>query len=153
MHSPVVCASPDDSLKKVEDQLDAKHVSGMPVVENGVMVGIITQDDLVQVPVMLDAMSRYIASEMQSDGPMMSSEDADSDGVLDNLSFRNQIPNMKVREVMARSVVTCEPSTSVEDVMRQMVQHHIHRIVVVESGSPVGIISTLDIMKTLVADE
>ena len=103
MPSPVVCASPDDSLKKVEDQLDAKHVSGMPVVENGVMVGIITQDDLVQVPVMLDAMSRYIASEMQSDGPMMSSEDADSDGVLDNLSFRNQIPNMKVREVMAAS--------------------------------------------------
>jgi CBS domain-containing protein len=153
MHSPVVCASPDDTLKKLEDQLDAKHVSGMPVVEDGIMIGIITQDDLVQVPVMLDAMSRYIASEMQSDGPMMSSEDADGDGVPDNLSLRGQIPNMKVREVMARSVVTCEPSTSVEDVMRQMVQHHIHRIVVVEAGRPVGIISTLDVLKTLVAVE
>jgi CBS domain-containing protein len=84
---------------------------------------------------------------------MMSSEDADGDGVPDNLSLRGQIPNMKVREVMARSVVTCEPSTSVEDVMRQMVQHHIHRIVVVEAGRPVGIISTLDVLKTLVAVE
>lgn len=150
MHSPVVCAHPDDTLKQLEDQLDAKHISGMPVVQDGIMVGIITQDDLVQVPAMLDAMSRYVASEMQSDGPMMSGEDADDDGVPDHLSFRGQIPNMKIREVMARSVVTCELSTPVEDVMRQMVEHHIHRIVVVESGRPVGIISTLDLLTSLV---
>lgn len=153
MHSPVACASPDDTLKKLEDQRDAKHISGMPVVEDGVMIGIITQDDLVQVPAMLDAMSRYVAAEMQTDGPMMSGEDADGDGVPDNLSFRGKIPNMKVREVMARSVVTCQPTATVEAVIQQMVKHHIHRLVVVEEGKPVGIISTLDILTTLVADQ
>lgn len=152
MHTPVVYTHPGDTLKKLEDQLEAKHISGMPVVEDGVMVGIITQDDLVQVPAMMDAMARYVASEMQSDGPMMSGEDtdADDDGVPDNLSFRGQIPNMKVREVMARSVVTCEPSSTVESVIRQMVMHHIHRIVVAEEGKPVGIISTLDILGVLI---
>lgn len=103
MHSPVICTRPDETLKKLESRFDDKQVSGMPVVENGVMVGIITQDDLVRVPAMLDAMSRYVASEMQSDGPMMTGDDQDDDGVPDNLSFRGQIPNMKVDEVMART--------------------------------------------------
>ena len=34
------------------------------------MVGIITQDDLVQVPTMLNAMARYVYGEMQSSGPI-----------------------------------------------------------------------------------
>lgn len=149
MHSPVATVHPDDTLQKLEDQLEEKHISGMPVVEDGIMIGIITQDDLIQVPVMMDAMARYVYSEMQSDGPMMSEGDSDGDGIPDNLSFRGRIPNMKVREVMARSVVTCEPSTPFETVIGLMVEHHIHRIVVAEAGRPVGIISTLDILKTL----
>lgn len=149
MHSPVVCARPGDTLKRLESVFEDKHISGMPVVEDGVMVGIITQDDLVQVPAMLDAMARYVAGEMQSDGPMISGDDRDDDGVPDNLSFRGQIPNMKVEEVMVRNVVTCTPSASLEEVIASMVQHHIHRIVVVEDGEPVGIISTLDVLSEL----
>ncbi|MDA1017964.1 MAG: CBS domain-containing protein [Planctomycetota bacterium] len=149
MHSPVVCASPDDTLKQIEGQMEDKQISGMPVVEDGVMVGIITQDDLVQVPTMLDAMARYVYGEMQSSGPMFQGEDADDDGVPDNLSFRGRIPNMQVREVMARGVVTCKPSTPVEEVMRLMVSHHIHRVVVTDDGHPIGIISTLDALKAL----
>lgn len=149
MHSPVICTRPGETLKKLESRFDDKHVSGMPVVEDGVMVGIITQDDLVQVPAMLDAMARYVASEMQTDGPMMSGDDRDDDGVPDNLSFRGQIPNMKVEEIMVRNVVTCDPATPLEVVISRMVEHHIHRIVVVEAGEPVGIISTLDVLAEL----
>jgi CBS domain-containing protein len=151
MHSPVACAHPDDTLKKLEGQFEDKHISGMPVVENGVMIGIVTQDDLIRIPAMMDAMSRYVYGEMQSDGPVMSgdADDEDGDGVPDNLSFRGQIPNMQVREAMARSVVSCAPSTPLEDVMGKMVQHHIHRIVVVDQEKPIGIISTLDVMKEL----
>lgn len=149
MHSPVVCAHPDDTLKKLEDHLEQRHISGMPVVEDGVMIGIITQDDLVQVPAMLDALARYVHGEMQSSGPMFQGVDADGDGIPDNLSFRGQIPNMKVREVMAGNVVTCQPSTMVDEVMRLMVKHHIHRIVVTADQHPVGIISTLDVLSFL----
>lgn len=149
MHSPVYCARPDDTLKKLEDTFDDKHISGMPVVENGEMIGIITQDDLIRVPAMMDAMARYVTSEMQSDGPMMDTEDKDNDGVPDSFDFRGQIPNMKVSQVMARKVVTCELSTPLERIIELMVQHHIHRVVVIDGSGPVGIISTLDVLKNL----
>ena len=149
MHSPVICTHPDETLKKLESRLEDRHISGMPVVEDGVMVGIITQDDLVRVPAMLDAMSRYVASEMLSDGPLITGEDKDDDGVPDNLSFRGQLSNMKVGEAMARSVVTCAPDSPLAEVIGQMVEHHIHRVVVVDAGKPVGIISTLDVLASL----
>lgn len=151
MHGPVVCARPDDTLKEFEDKIDDRHISGMPVVEGGKMIGIITTDDLVSVAAAMDAMARYVAGAMQSDGPVNTAPDSDGDGVPDNLSFRGQIPNMTVREAMARSVVTCSPTTPLEDVIRQMVQHHIHRIVVAEDDQPVGIISTLDVLSALLA--
>ena len=149
MHSPVICAHPDDTLKKLEGALEDRKISGMPVVKSGVMVGIITQDDLVQVPVLLDAMARYVSSELLSDGPVIGGEDTDGDGVPDDLTFRSRIPNMKVSEVMARSVVSCEPTTALDDVISLMVKHHIHRIIITQNDTPVGIVSTLDVLQAI----
>ena len=86
---------------------------------------------------------------MLSDGPLITGEDKDDDGVPDNLSFRGQLSNMKVGEAMARSVVTCAPDSPLAEVIGQMVEHHIHRVVVVDAGKPVGIISTLDVLASL----
>ena len=150
MHSPVVMVRPHDTLKKVEDEMDERGISGMPVVEDGKMVGIITQDDLIRIPAMMDALARYTYTEMQSSGPMFEGHDCDGDGIPDELSFRGKIPSMKVEEAMARHVITCEKATPLEDIIRQMVEHHIHRIVVVDDDCPVGIISTLDVMTFMV---
>lgn len=149
MHSPVVCANPDDSLSKLEDRLEDQHISGMPVVEDGRMVGMVTQNDLVRLPALMDSMADYVYGELLSSGPMLESADEDGDGLPDNLSFRSQIENMKVRDAMRRKVITCEQTTPIEQVMELMADHDVHRIVVADAEKPVGIISTLDILKLL----
>ena len=152
MHSPVICASPDELLKELEERLEDRHISGMPVVENGEMIGIITQNDLTQLPSMMDSMANYVYGELLSSGPVLESADENQDGMPDNLSFRGQISKMKVREAMRRKVISCDPATTIEDVMRLMADHGVHRIVVAENARPVGIISTLDVLRLLVND-
>jgi CBS domain-containing protein len=153
MHTPVLCADPEDSLSKLEDRLEDQHISGMPVVEDGRMIGIVTQNDLVRLPALMDSMADYVYSELLSSGPLLETTDENGDGRPDNLSFRSQIDNMKVRDAMRRKVITCESDTPVERVMQLMADNDVHRIVVADSEEPVGIISTLDILKLLTGRE
>ncbi|MFT5328856.1 MAG: CBS domain-containing protein [Planctomycetaceae bacterium] len=149
MHTPVLCADPEDTVSKLEDRLEDRHISGMPVVEDGRMIGIVTQNDIVRLPALMDSMADYVYNELLSSGPLLESADKNNDGMPDNLSFRGQVDTMKVRDAMRRKVITCEPTTPVQRVMELMADHNVHRIVVSEGEKPVGIISTLDILKLL----
>lgn len=153
MHTPVLTASPEDSISKLEDRLEDRHISGMPVVEDDRMVGIVTQNDIVRLPALMDSMADYVYSELLSSGPMLETADKDGDGMPDNLSFRSQVENMKVKDAMRRKVITCRPETPVERVMQLMADSDVHRIVVADDDKPVGIISTLDILKLLTGRE
>jgi CBS domain-containing protein len=50
---------------------------------------------------------------------------------------------------MHDQVVTCHPTTPLGEVADTMVRQHVHRVIVVEGDRPVGIISSLDILKLL----
>ena len=52
---------------------------------------------------------------------------------------------------MHDQVVTCRPDASVVEIAAEMVRHHIHRVIVVEGDRPVGIVSSLDIVKLVAA--
>ena len=47
MSSPVVCVPPDMRLKEVADLLVTRAISAVPVVEDGELVGIVSEADLV----------------------------------------------------------------------------------------------------------
>lgn len=149
MHSPVLCAHPEDTVTKLEERLEGRHISGMPVVEDGRMIGIVTQNDIVRLPALMDSMADYVYGELLSSGPLLETADKDGDGMPDNLYFRGLVATMKVRDAMRRKVITCESDTPVERVMRLMADNNIHRIVVADKEQPVGIISTLDLIKLL----
>jgi CBS domain-containing protein len=57
--------------------------------------------------------------------------------------------SLRVREVMRSQVVTCDVATPIAKVAGLLLQHHIHRVIVVEADKPVGIISSLDLVKLL----
>jgi CBS domain-containing protein len=52
---------------------------------------------------------------------------------------------------MHDQVVTCTAATPVSKVAEMLVRQHVHRVIVVEGEQPVGIISSLDVVK-LVAE-
>ena len=51
-----------------------------------------------------------------------------------------------VREVMAKTVISCTPSTPIEKARKAMAQYQIRHLPIIEDGVPVGMISSRDIM-------
>jgi CBS domain-containing protein len=61
--------------------------------------------------------------------------------------FRERVAKLKVKDAMHREVITCRPETPVTEAADTMVRQRIHRLIVVEGERPVGIVSSLDIVK------
>lgn len=55
---------------------------------------------------------------------------------------------LKVKDLMTRKVVTCEPEDDVKDAMRLMSDRHIRHLPVITDGKISGIISSRDVMES-----
>jgi CBS domain-containing protein len=117
---PIVITS-SALASEAERLLKTYRVSGLPVVDDGALVGVISQSDF------LVARS----SEMMS-------------GHWDRLL---------VRHLMSTPAVDIHATATVRYAARQMVARHIHRLVVVDDeGTPIGVVTTLDLLRPLLAE-
>ncbi len=53
----------------------------------------------------------------------------------------------KVSEIMTSAVITVEPSSTIREVTRLMVDRRVGRVVITENGAPVGIFTEQDVLK------
>ncbi len=60
-------------------------------------------------------------------------------------------PQLLVRQIMTPIADTVTEQTPVPEIARLMVAHHYHRVVVTRRERPVGIVSSIDLLK-LIAD-
>jgi len=109
-------------ITEAELLLKSYRISGLPVVQDGILVGVLSQTDL------LNARS--------------------SDLIGANWE------RVRVRHLMSRPAVTVHLNTSVERAARLMLEQHIHRLVVVdEEAEPIGVLTSTDLLRTLLPDE
>jgi CBS domain-containing protein len=150
MRRSLVAVRPDQKLAEAERLLVDHHISGMPVIEGQKLVGMLSRSDLTRARVLAEALDGQIRHELHWD-------ETQADG------FRGREPerfegvaqccgNVRVRDVMRSQVVICDIATPIAKVAELLVQHHIHRIIVVEAEKPVGIISSLDLVRLLAGD-
>jgi CBS domain-containing protein len=144
MQANVLGVSPDMTLAALEDLLIGKRISGVPVIEQGALVGIVSRSDVVRSLSLERSLSGVIA-----DG--LASPEEGEEPVALPAALRAQLAARTVREVMARDPVTVTPDTPVAEVSRLLLARHIHRVLVVDGTSVRGIISTLDLVR-LIAD-
>jgi CBS domain-containing protein len=112
----------ESPITEAELLLKSYRISGLPVVQDGVLVGVISQTDL------LNARSSELIG-------------ANWDRV-------------RVRHLMSRPAVTVHLNTGVERAARLMLEQHIHRLVVVdEEEEPIGVVTSTDLLRTLLPDE
>lgn len=149
MQSKLITADPDQSLAEVRHLLFESHISGVPVVSEGRLVGIVTRSDLVRVEELVEALDGEISQEQrmvqQTDGFRHSSVEGFQ-------GFKKRLSELRVKDAMRAQVLTCSPDTPVGQVAGEMVRHHVHRIVVVEGRAPVGIVSALDVAALVAGD-
>ena len=57
---------------------------------------------------------------------------------------------LRVRHLMTRPPLTVNATASVRSAARRMIDHHIHRLVVIdEADHPIGVITPLDLLRSL----
>lgn len=146
MRRDLVTAEPGQSLAELRHLLIESHISGVPVVDGGRLIGIVSRSDLVRVEELVEALDAEVAEEQW--------HERETDGFSHTRresfrGFQRRLSDLKVKDAMRAQVLTCSPDTPVREVAAEMVRHHVHRIVVVEGQKPIGIVSTLDLAALL----
>jgi CBS domain-containing protein len=147
MHAaPLVTATPEMTLAELERRLLEHHVSGVPVLSAGRIVGVVARSDIVKQISVARALAELIEDPDRAASGIAAPEVDDS--ALDaraGLIVAERIAKLTVGDVMTDAVVSVEPSTRIVEVAARMVEHGIHRVLVVEDGELRGIISSLDL--------
>lgn len=120
MTTEVVTCSPNDGVAKVWDKMEKTKFTGLPVVKNGKIVGIITRKDII------DAGFVRIRRE-------------DDKGKVKN--------SPKIEKIMKTPAICVSPDTSIKEIIDIILKHNIGRVPVTENKKLIGIIDREDIVR------
>ena len=123
MTDKVFSVDVNESLFKVQELFETKHIRHMPVVKDGLMVGIVSLTDLRRLS---------FADQINDDSENMT--------IFEMLSLD---------QIMMRNVHTVSPSQTIREVAEKLSTEEYHAFPVVETGELKGIVSTTDIIKFL----
>jgi CBS domain-containing protein len=119
MTSPVHVVSPDATVAHARNLMVRHHISRLPVMENGVLVGILTKKD--------------IAYRMKRGEPAWR---------------RRPLDRIPAGALMTEHPVVVRPDTGVVEIARIFTRHNFSSVPVADEGGIAGIITKTDLMKS-----
>jgi len=122
MSHPVISVSPDMTIAEALKMMKNEHIRRAPVVENGKLVGIISDKDL------LNASPSSATS-------------------LSIWEINYLLSKITVKEVMTTKVLTVHEDTPIEEAARTMADNKVGGLPVMRDGHVVGIITETDLFK------
>lgn len=137
MTTDVITVSKEDSVKEVAKILTEEDISGVPVVEEGELIGIVSEGDLVAHDKKLH-FPNYVYF-LDSVFYLESFEKFEQD--------LKKVAAVKIKDIMTEDVITVSPDTTVEDIATLLTDEHINRVPVMEEEEMIGIVSRGDIVK------
>ena len=145
MTSPVITIDPEATVKDAAALLAEKDVSGAPVVDDGKIVGIFSEADVLRSLKTTKKDMRLIFPSISSIGIAFQEQVTQRE----ILEAYEEIGHMRVRDVMSKEVKTVESGITVNEAIVKMVSNGINRLPVVEDGALVGIVTRGDVIKGL----
>jgi CBS domain-containing protein len=125
MTTHVKAVRPAMTLRSVVEQLSANHISGVPVVSDDEVVGIISTTDILDFET---AAQRVLAESGQP---------------------RDPLAEHTVSEVMTQSFISIGSTATVGQAADLMQTAGVHRLLVVDDGVLMGLVSTMDLAKAM----
>jgi len=145
MQEDVVTVSPDLPLLEVHELFVSDEIHGAPVVsEDGKILGVISSADLLRAVADVHASAGVEANYLRD-----LVEFSSPDWIPQPEDFQDRLRQVFVRDVMTTSVVEVAPDAPVSEVARALCENRVHRVLVVDAGRLVGIISTFDLVNVL----
>lgn len=146
MNPDIMTVADEMTTDELARYLIEREISGAPVVDTqGHLIGVVSMTDI----------GRNMAepSDFASSRSSGFYRDDAADLTLEDLGQRYvEERAVTVRDVMTPVVHQVPVTASVAEVARIMVEQHIHRLVVTLGKDPVGIITSMDLLK-MVADQ
>jgi CBS domain-containing protein len=146
MNIDVITCKPDDSVSTLVDLFKNNHISGMPVVENEKVVGMVSETDIlklfktpdISVDMILPSPFEIIEMPIRS--------------VIRYEEFKKTLEDIRmkpVRDIMNKKIYSISPDSTLEYASDIMVKQRINRLPVIENGKLVGILVRSDIIRCL----
>jgi len=137
MTSSIVTVRLDSTVAEVADVLESYGISGVPVIDNGVLCGIVSEGDLLRrMEIGTDLQLRPWWFRLFSGNAVLATDYIKSHSV-------------HVTDVMTTDVVTVTETTAVVDIINLLERKRIRRVPVVRDGQVVGIVSRADLVKAI----
>lgn len=138
MTTPVITIAPDAQIRDIVTLLLEKRISGVPVVANGHVVGVVNEGDLLH---------RY---EIGTDG------DVDQRSwwarlIRPDRFSANYVKSHagRARDIMTRQVVVVTEDTSLQQIASILEARHIRRLPVLRGKQLVGVVTRADLVRAL----
>jgi len=144
MTRDVLAVDPEMTLTQVERQLINHGVSGAPVVQGGVVIGVVSRADFVR-GILADQVEAAKVSGFYS-SPYPIAEPALEQLAIDSRRIVDHLAQTRVRDVMSTDLKSIAPDDDVQTVAGRMAEEGLHRLPVLEDGALVGILSSLDLV-------
>ncbi len=145
---------PDMSLAELERFLTEEGISGAPVVEHGRLCGVVTRSDVVK-QISVGRVLAETALDFYRDftgiGGPVPGEELPDEAEREAHGVAERLQSERVRDAMTDHVISVAPDAPLAEAARQMVEHSVHRVLVVAERRLVGLVTTLDLAR-LVAD-
>jgi predicted transcriptional regulator len=145
MNPDIMTVADEMTTDELARYLIEREISGAPVVDSqGHIIGVVSMTDI----------GRNIAepSDIESSRSSDFYRDIVADFTLDKAAESYIEERVTVRDVMTPVIHQIPVTASVAEAARIMVDHHIHRLIVTQGKEPVGIITSIDILK-MVAEQ
>jgi CBS domain-containing protein len=123
MTADVITVKKDDSLTDVAELMIKKRISGFPVLEDDVIIGIITANDL------------FLVMDMIKTGEVLKDNETD-------------YSRPKVSFAMSTEVISVNPEGSLDEIISLMKYRNIHTLPVIFQNKLVGVIGRRDIFRS-----
>lgn len=147
MTKNVITCAPADPIESIVKLMSEKNISGVPVVDHGKLVGMITEEDIMKlltVPKRSETLWLPSPLEVLLEIPFRE--------LMQIRELRNAYTDLghkPVKDVMHRDVWSTTPETDIEDAAAEMVRRKVNRLPVLQSGQLIGIVTRDDIIHGL----
>lgn len=136
MTQNVITVSPETSMTDAARTMLDNRISGLPVVENGQLVGIVTEGDFLRRAELGTELKRPNWLQLILGSGLDAADYVQAHG-------------RKVADVMTRDPVTVSESTSLQDLVAAMEAHHVKRLPVMRDGRLVGIVTRANLLRAI----
>lgn len=142
MTRDVITVTAETTIRELAEIMTRHRIGSVPVVDDkGALIGIVTESDLIEqdknfhIPTVISLFDWVIYLESEK-------------------KFEKELKRMTgqtVGDIYTKEAMTVDPQTSISEIADMMCDKRIHSLPVVDAGKLVGIVSRIDLIRSMVS--